>query len=405
MMESENIYQNAEAINCIKSSERDPKTEDLYANEDTFIQTEAKAQNHGGSGRFMLSTVFFGLICVLLVVGIIVQHNKLTKERELLNLSYTNIVKEYNQTINRLQVNYSDQTIEKDQLQSRFNSLNKKKLQLETEIKKKNSQKGWYFISSEEKSWSDSRQFCRDHGGDLLIINSEEEQRLISSFKQNVWIGLSDIKQEGDMKWVNNSPLNEGFWKENEPNNLGGNEDCVVLDPALPVLKNWNDLLCSQKRKWIFSDITIELEHIHNSYSHQNKLETKVKSSSDELKKKDSERDMKSWSDSRQFCRDHGGDLLIINSEEEQRYITSLIKQRAWIGLSDIEKEGNIKWVDNTPLNKGAISARRTTSGIQMNGRDWNAQRSTDEERKSRLTVDRSCTIMTEYSVSRAFQR
>ncbi|XP_051982667.1 C-type lectin domain family 4 member E-like isoform X2 [Xyrauchen texanus] len=259
MMEPEDIYQNAEVINCIKASERDPKTEDLHANEDTigtrnskfsFIQTQAKAQNHG-SGRFVLSTVCLGVICVLLVVGIIVQHNKLMEERDLLNLSYTNIVNEYNQTINRLQVNYSEQNLANVQLQSRFNSLNKKKLQLETELKKKNSQKGWYFISSEEKSWSDSRQFCRDHGGDLLIINSEEEQKLISSFNQNVWIGLSDIKKEGDMKWVNNSPLNGGFWKENEPNNLGGNEDCVVLDPALPVLTNWNDLLCTHKKKWI----------------------------------------------------------------------------------------------------------------------------------------------------------
>ncbi len=90
-------------------------------------------------------------------------------------------------------------------------------------------------MSSEEKSWSDSRQYCRDRGADLVIINTEEKQvslcecllmkmrgitlipvfvhtqRHISSFiKDNVWIGLSDTENEGNMKWVDNSPLNQG---------------------------------------------------------------------------------------------------------------------------------------------------------------------------------------------------
>ncbi|KAL1281255.1 hypothetical protein QQF64_000058 [Cirrhinus molitorella] len=68
-------------------------------------------------------------------------------------------------------------------------------------------------MSNEEKSWSDSRQYCRDRGGDLVIINSEEKQRFISSLTtERVWIGLSDIEHESKMTWVDNSPLNQGFW-------------------------------------------------------------------------------------------------------------------------------------------------------------------------------------------------
>ncbi len=31
-------------------------------------------------------------------------------------------------------------------------------------------------MSTELKSWSDSRQYCRDHGADLIIINTEDKQ-------------------------------------------------------------------------------------------------------------------------------------------------------------------------------------------------------------------------------------
>ncbi|XP_048051424.1 uncharacterized protein LOC125271385 isoform X3 [Megalobrama amblycephala] len=49
------------------------------------------------------------------------------------------------------------------------------------------------FISKEEMSWSDSRQYCRDRGADLVIIDTEEKQRHITSFvKESVWIGLTD---------------------------------------------------------------------------------------------------------------------------------------------------------------------------------------------------------------------
>ncbi|XP_067298660.1 CD209 antigen-like protein B [Pseudorasbora parva] len=162
-----------------------------------------------------------------------------------------------------LETRVNDHTAEKGQLEGRVDSLSQEKLELERNLTSlgeelKNKSKQGYlwgpdglFMSSEEKSWSDSRQYCRDRGADLVIINTEVKQRHITSFiKESVWIGLSENKKDGNMTWVDNSPLKQEFWYE-KPNNANGDEDCVELMPSAHILNNWNDLQCSMKRKGI----------------------------------------------------------------------------------------------------------------------------------------------------------
>ncbi|KAI7811270.1 CD209 antigen-like protein E [Triplophysa rosa] len=215
-----------------------------------FIQKEAV--NYRRSRYFMLITVLLGLVCVLLVIAVLVQHNKLSTERDLMKMSYVNV--EYSEALSSLKMNCSRLNGEREDLQKNLTYMIQKKLQLEAELKKCNSERGScrYFISSEEKSWSDGRRFCRDHGADLVIINTEEEQKFISSLiKQTTWIGLSDTLQEGVMKWVDGTSVNKGFWLQGEPNNMGGDEDCVEMQPSLPPENNWNDHPCSVQKRLI----------------------------------------------------------------------------------------------------------------------------------------------------------
>ncbi|KAK9981556.1 hypothetical protein ABG768_001083 [Culter alburnus] len=273
----------------------------LRNTEDTFKprtlnhrQDEGKHEKQRGSRCLVLMTVCLGLICVLLLVIIIF----ITAERESLFKSYKNTVEEFNQTINSLQDNYTDLTqkkleletrvnnltAEKSQLQNNFSSLSQKKMELETRVnnltaeksqlqrsadtlsqknleletrvnnlsaEKSQLQRSFFFKSNELKSWSESRQYCRDRGADLVIIKTEEKQKFISSIiKDRVWIGLSDIETEGRMIWVDNSPLNRGFWSKDEPNNKG-DEDCAELIPTHDPGNNWNDVPCSHRMKGI----------------------------------------------------------------------------------------------------------------------------------------------------------
>ncbi|XP_068560735.1 CD209 antigen-like protein A [Cebidichthys violaceus] len=57
-----------------------------------------------------------------------------------------------------------------------------------------------------------------------------------------------------------------------------------------------------------------------------------------------------SWEKSRKDCRDKGADLVIIDSLEEQKFISSIVTHRTWIGLNDRDNEGTWKWIDGTPL-------------------------------------------------------
>ncbi|KAI7810945.1 putative C-type lectin domain family 4 member E-like [Triplophysa rosa] len=128
---------------------------------------------------FVVITVGLGLICVLLVTALILLYIHQTAERDQLKKK----VKEYNKTLTSLKINYSHLTDERDELQINLKSMSETKSELETRVKhlndtlmKSTSGSCRYFISSEEKSWSDSRRFCRSRGGDLVIINTEEEQ-------------------------------------------------------------------------------------------------------------------------------------------------------------------------------------------------------------------------------------
>ncbi|XP_056128121.1 C-type lectin domain family 4 member A-like [Rhinichthys klamathensis goyatoka] len=145
-MEFQDYYENSNHINIMNTT-----------GPHRHCQDEGKARNHRGSRCLVLITVCLGILCLLLIAAVILQHFQCTSKRGFL----------------------------------------------------------WgpdgLFMSSVPMSWTESRHYCRDRGGDLVIINTEEKQIHISSLiKESVWIGLSDSETEGILKWVDDSPLKQG---------------------------------------------------------------------------------------------------------------------------------------------------------------------------------------------------
>uniref|UniRef100_A0A7N6BYC1 C-type lectin domain-containing protein n=1 Tax=Anabas testudineus TaxID=64144 RepID=A0A7N6BYC1_ANATE len=57
-----------------------------------------------------------------------------------------------------------------------------------------------------------------------------------------------------------------------------------------------------------------------------------------------------SWAEGRQDCRTRGADLVVVDSDEEQTFLSGFTSYSAWISLSDLENQGTWKWIDGTPL-------------------------------------------------------
>ena len=95
-----------------------------------------------------------------------------------------------------------------------------------------------YYVSRNYYNWNDSKNAAESVGGNLVVINNQEENSFLAGVIQSsVWIGFSDDNQEGQFEWVNGSNAEFQNWESGEPNNAG-DEDYTELR------RNgfWNDL-------------------------------------------------------------------------------------------------------------------------------------------------------------------
>ena len=96
-------------------------------------------------------------------------------------------------------------------------------------------------------------QYCLSQGYILAEINScAENDEVLQYLKltdttgnKKYWLGLTDTAIEGQFVWQT-AGNNAGYtnWNNGEPNNSGGNEDCVGMDVA-STYRRWNDDSCA----------------------------------------------------------------------------------------------------------------------------------------------------------------
>ncbi|MFH2008712.1 MAG: FG-GAP-like repeat-containing protein [bacterium] len=113
-------------------------------------------------------------------------------------------------------------------------------------------ERAYLLCSAGPATWQAARDHCRSFGGDLVVIESAEENDwLVAQGLDNPWIGLSDLETEGTFLWVDGQTLGYAPWNAGEPNDSGGLEDCAaVYADGL-----WNDLPCDLERAFLCEDV------------------------------------------------------------------------------------------------------------------------------------------------------
>lgn len=100
-----------------------------------------------------------------------------------------------------------------------------------------------YRVSDDVASWPDASSACLDWGGDLVRVESAEEDTFLTErLTISVWIGANDRELEGSMRWTDGSALSFANWGDGQPDDFNAQEDCV--EKRASAGGTWNDRPC-----------------------------------------------------------------------------------------------------------------------------------------------------------------
>ncbi|XP_068562993.1 macrophage mannose receptor 1-like [Cebidichthys violaceus] len=109
----------------------------------------------------------------------------------------------------------------------------------------KQTEKTYVFILM-KKTWSNARDYCREHYTDLAMIENDKENTEVYSEKPGnitAWIGLYRVR----WTWSDKSQSSFKSWRQGSPNNYGGSQYCMTVNSLI----QWDDDTCSERLTFI----------------------------------------------------------------------------------------------------------------------------------------------------------
>uniref|UniRef100_A0A146UDD9 Lectin C-type domain containing protein n=1 Tax=Fundulus heteroclitus TaxID=8078 RepID=A0A146UDD9_FUNHE len=113
-----------------------------------------------------------------------------------------------------------------------------------------------FLFVKEEKNWADAEKHCLSLEGHLASFHSKNEYNFIRDLiykatgtHKTSWAGGHDGPQDGFWMWTDGLKFVFDSWGPNEPNNYGGDERCMNINPK--ELDYVNDAPCSSKLSFI----------------------------------------------------------------------------------------------------------------------------------------------------------
>ncbi|XP_061416055.1 macrophage mannose receptor 1-like [Lethenteron reissneri] len=218
-----------------------------------------------------------------------------------------------------------------------------------------------YLLSvSPERTWPNARTYCVSHGGDLVAVTSADEQGHVLALAQRLdndpWIGLSRLTctafgchgNSSDFHWSTGEAFSYSNWDTAEPDISPEAHKLCVKIVRMPGedTGGWMTKRCGEERPFIckrgLNTVCPEgwAPFAGRCYWVVTSLVRRT-----------------TWNEALFTCQRIGAQLLSINSVDEQDYINSLIPDLQnnrvvdfWIGASDKERDGEMKWSDGTAV-------------------------------------------------------
>jgi len=212
-------------------------------------------------------------------------------------------------------------------------------------------------FASPAHTWTDAEDACIAEGGDLVSILNTADNDLVfdlaSGFdSQSVWIGFNDIDVEDSWTWSSGDPVSYTNWEPGEPNG-GPDENCAEFyhDGAASHIHGiWNDLDCT------FTGHT-------GGYVCQQEATVAdfdcppdgwtLAAAGDRCFKPFPE--LASWNSASATCASYGGNLVTLNSAEEQAEVAALFRAAEdgdpdyfMIGYTDRDEEDTWTWTSGS---------------------------------------------------------
>ncbi|XP_055549917.1 perlucin-like [Wyeomyia smithii] len=118
-----------------------------------------------------------------------------------------------------------------------------------------------YYIPPVAGNWFQATEYCNSIGMRLAVITNAQENDNVIAFVEAdsrnipvVWIGGNDYGEEGEFYW---QPTGVKFsytsWSSGQPDNAGGNENCVETKSAYGW--KWNDAKCHLVQHFVCENV------------------------------------------------------------------------------------------------------------------------------------------------------
>jgi cysteine-rich repeat protein len=102
-------------------------------------------------------------------------------------------------------------------------------------------------VTASMLAWPDAETDCVSWGGHLAsIVTIDEDTFVRTKVPGNVWLGGTDIVNEGTFVWSDGENLSFTHWDIGQPSDTGG-EDCMEINGS----DFWNDDACAKMQSYL----------------------------------------------------------------------------------------------------------------------------------------------------------